>query len=214
MKKITEIYKDYKIMPMLAIHQMRVAGVAMQICDSLDIEIDKESIVRACLLHDMGNIIKFKLDKSPEWNEPEGTEYWEKIKYDYILKYGNNEHHASIEIARELGLSTYIQELVNCVDSSSVEVIKMDNDFCKKICIYVDNRVTPNGVVSAEEHSLEAKERYKDHPHAFDEEMRLFFNKNLFEIEKQIFSHTKIKPEDIDNESVSYYLEKLSDFSV
>lgn len=201
-------------MPMLAIHQMRVAGVAMQICETLDIEVDKESIVKACLLHDMGNIIKSQLDKFPNWNEPEGTEYWQRVKNDYILKYGNDEHVASMEIAKELGSSSYVLDLIDCIDSVSIDKIATDNDFCKKICMYSDGRVTPHGVVSAEERIREAKERYKDHPHAFNEEGRLFFMKNLFEIENQIFSHSNIKPEDINDESVAPYLEKLQDFSI
>ena len=214
MKKITEIYKEYKIMPMLAIHQMRVAAVAMQICESFNIEIDKESIVKACLLHDMGNIIKFKLEHKPEWNEPEGTLYWEKVKYDFILKYGNNEHHASLKIAKELGLSICIYDLINCIDASVAEKIVTENDFNKKICAYVDNRVSPYGVVSIEEHSLDSHKRYINHPHAFSEESRLFFNKNLYLIEKQIFSHTKIKSEEINDESVKKYLEKLQNIEI
>lgn len=195
-------------------HQMRVAGVAMQICDTFDIDIDKDSIVKACLLHDMGNIIKFNLNSFPEWNDPEGLDYWENVKNDYILRYGPNEHYASLEIAKELGVSSYICDLVNCVDSSTIEVLVINDDFAKKICMYSDGRVTPHGVVSIEDRSREAKERYKDHPHSFDEERRLFFNKNLFEIEKQIFSHTKINPEDINDESIENYLEKLQNVSI
>jgi hypothetical protein len=214
MKKIEDIYKDYKIMPNLALHQYRVSAVAIQICDSLDVEINKENIVKACIFHDMGNIIKFNLNHFPEWNNPEGTEYWQSVKSDYISKYGNNEHKASLQIAKELGLSSDILGLIDCVDSSSVEIIRIEDDFAKKICIYSDNRVTPHGVVSAEDHSLEAKERYKDHPHAFDEESRQFFNKNLNLIEEQIFSHSNIKPEDINDSSIEKYLGELQDFSI
>ncbi len=212
MNNIKDIYKKYKIMPNLQLHQIRVAAVAAQICDSLSIEVDKESIITACLLHDMANIIKFNLNYFPELNEPEGLEYWQDVKNDYILRYGNDEHQASLMIARELGVSDYIYELIYCIDSSSVEIIAMEDDFGKKICIYADNRVTPHGIVSAEERSLEAKERYKDHPHAFNEEGRSFFMNNLFSIEKQIFSHTDIKSESINDESVSKYLEKLESF--
>ena len=201
-------------MPNLAMHQMRVAAVAMQICESLDIEIDTESVAKACLLHDMGNIIKFNLNHFPEWNKPEGLEYWQEVKDNYIKKYGENEHKASLLIGKELGVSPRIFDLINCVDAMYIESITLEDDICKKICIYADNRVTPHGVVSAEEHSLEVKERYKNHPHSFDEEDRISFNKNLFLIEKQIFSHSKIKPEDVNDESVKNYLEKLQDFSI
>ena len=201
-------------MPNLVMHQIRVAAVAMQICESLDIEIEKENIIRACLLHDMGNIIKFQLDLFPEWNNPEGTEYWQIIKNEYISKYGKNEHQASLLIALELGVIDRIKDLVYCVDSASVEKIAQGNDFSEKICMYADGRVTPHGVVSINERTLEAKERYKNHPNKFDEESRFHFNKNLNSIEKQIFSHTKIKPEDITDDSIKDYLEKLKNFSI
>jgi putative nucleotidyltransferase with HDIG domain len=214
MKNIKEIYKEYKIMPNLVQHQVRVAAVAMQICESIDLEVEKENIIKACLLHDMGNIIKFKLDQFPDFLSPEGLEYWEKVKYDYILKYGNSEHQASRDIATELGVSDKIIELLDCIDSTSVEIIKMEDDFTKKICIYADNRVTPFGIVSIEERSLEAKERYKNHPHAFNEEKRIFFIQNMNLIENQIFSHCKIKSEDIDDESIKKYLDLIIDYSI
>ena len=66
MKNITDIYEKYKIMPLLAMHQIRVAAVAMMICDSLSVPIDKDSVIKACLLHDIGNIIKFDLNHFPE----------------------------------------------------------------------------------------------------------------------------------------------------
>lgn len=214
MKNIIEIYKEYKIMPNLVMHQLRVAAVAMEICESLDVEIDTNSVVRACLLHDMGNIIKFNLDRFPEWNKPEGTEYWQKVKDEYVEKYGKNEHKATILIGEELGLSQRILELIDCVDSLHIETITLGSDICKKICLYSDNRVTPHGVVSSEERSLEAKERYKDHSHSFSEESRLHFNKKLDLIENDIFSHSNIKPEDINDESIKNYLEKLQSISI
>lgn len=214
MKNIIEIYKEYKITPFLMKHQMRVAAVAMEICESLNIEIEEESIVKACLLHDMGNVIKFNLALFPEENEPEGIEYWQKVKDEYIEKYGKSEHKATTLIGEELGVSQRILELINSVDSSAVEILAMNDDFNKKICMYADGRVTPHGVVSIEERSREAKERYKDHPHTFDEESRLHFNKNLYLMEKQIFSHSSIKPEDINDESIKNYLEKLQSISI
>ena len=201
-------------MSMLAMHQMRVAAVAFMICESLNIEIDKESVLKACLLHDMGNIIKFNLANSTEWNKPEGTEYWQKVKDKYVSKYGSNEHNASLAIVLEIGMTIRIHDLVDCIDSSIAEKIVKEDDFEKKICAYVDNRVSPFGVVSAEEHSLNAKERYKDHPHAFSEESRVSFMKNLYLIENQIFSYSNIKPSDINDESIKNYLEKLQDFSI
>lgn len=201
-------------MPCLQMHQLRTAAVADIICDSMLVNIDRDNIIAACLLHDIGNIIKFNLKYFPEFNEPEGLNYWEKVKYDFINKYGNNEDEATLKIAKELDVSDRIYGLIASVDSSAVEIISMDDDFGQKICIYADNRVTPYKIVSLEDRSLEAKERYKNHPHSFDEEKRKFFIENMKKIENQIFSMCKINPEDINDESIKKYLEKLSDFSM
>jgi len=214
MKNITDIYEKYKIMPLLAMHQIRVAAVAMMICDSLSVPIDKDSVIKACLLHDIGNIIKFDLNHFPETNEPQGIGYWEQVKNEYINKYGNDEHFASVKIAEELHASQFIVELIASVDSSFVIEIKNSDDLAKKICNYADQRVTPHGITSIRERNLEAKERYKNHPRAFDDESSNLFIFNMEEIEKQIFSLSNIKPEDINDESARDYIEKLKNFEI
>lgn len=214
MKKIKDIYKEYKVMPMLALHQLRVASVALQICDSLSIEVDKESLTKACLLHDIANIIKFNLNYFPEHNEPEGIDYWQKVKDECIKKYGNNEHNASVEIVRELGLSDYIAHLVDIIEPEYVVKVNNGKDLGEKIGIYADNRVTPHGVFSIEERNLEAKKRYENHPHSFGDKEREFFMKNMSSIEEQIFSYSNIKPEDINDESIMKYLEILKNYSL
>src|SRR3989339_85210 len=134
MKKIVEIYKEYKIMPMLAMHQIRVAGVASMICDSLSIKTEKDDIVRACIFHDMGNIVKFNLNHFPKENEPEGIDYWQKVKEDYILKYDSNDHLANLAVARELGVSSRVYDLIDCIDVRMAESILLGDDWGKKIC--------------------------------------------------------------------------------
>ena len=87
MRTVQQIYNEYRLMPTLQLHQLRVAGVAKIIADSFNGEIDKESIVLACLFHDMGNIIKFDLKNFPEYNQPEGIEYWQKVQSEFLEKY-------------------------------------------------------------------------------------------------------------------------------
>jgi len=214
MKKITEIYQEYNIMPILAIHQIRVASVALIICDNLKLKIDKDAVVKACLFHDIANIIKFNLDYFPEYNKPQGRDYWQGIKDEYISKYGDDEHKASVEIVKNIGLSEYIVHLVDTIDSGFIEKARNTNDFAEKICIYADNRVTPHGIVSIEERSLEAKKRYENHPHSFGEDERNFFMDNLREVEKQIFSECSIGPSDVNDENIKIYIEELKDILV
>jgi len=214
MKKIIDIYEEYKIMPGLQMHQLRVAAIAFQICDSLDIDVDKESILTACLLHDMGNIIKFHLDYFPEFSKPEGLEYWQRVQEDYIDKYGKNEHSANVAISKELGVLSHVTELIDSTDPSFIQKTKDSLNFEEKICIYADERVTPHGIVSVDERSEDAKKRYANHPNAFDEHARTSFVSIVKDIEKQIFLYSKIKPEDINDESTVAYIKKLKFFVI
>lgn len=100
---IQDAYVKYQIPPKLQMHQYRVAGVALGIAESISVaKVDTENIVRACLLHDMGNIIKFNMSLFPEFFEPEGIDFWRKVKRSFIKKYGPDEHVATMEIAREI----------------------------------------------------------------------------------------------------------------
>ena len=101
MKKITDIYKKYNLMQNLVEHQLRVTAVAEMICETLDVPVDKDLVVRVCLLHDMGNIIKSDLNYFPEFVKPEGLEYWQKVKDEFIEKHGNEEHFATEKICKE-----------------------------------------------------------------------------------------------------------------
>ena len=62
-RKISEIYAEYKIMPNLQMHMYRVAAVASLIYDNFNEPLNKEEIITACLLHDMGNIITNLVNK-------------------------------------------------------------------------------------------------------------------------------------------------------
>jgi hypothetical protein len=210
MKPILEIYKEYNIISRLRDHQLRVAGVAGFICDHLQEPVNKEEIVTACLLHDMGNILKFNLDAElfPGQFEPQGKEYWVGIKNQYREKYGQDEHHASIMIAKELGVSARVAELIGCIGfvqgKGNAETDNMD----QKICAYADMRVSPWGVVTLQERFDDLRKRYGQKRHdgkqdAVPSEEVLLFEKALINIEQQIFARCSIGAVDITNESVA-----------
>lgn len=201
-------------MPNLRLHQLRVAAVASLILDSLSIEINKKDIISACLLHDMGNIIKFRLDYFPDFNQPEGMQYWQSVQNDYISKYGKDEHLATVLIAKELSVNTDVVSLIDSVEPSLIEQNRLTTDFGKKISIYADNRVSPHQIVSIAERNREALNRYKDHPHSFNEESRVYFSHHLEEIERQIFALSSLRPLQITDETVETRVELLKSFSV
>ena len=84
-------------MPNLQEHMLRVAAVASLVCDNFNEPLPKDDIITACLLHDMGNIIKSDLQYFPEFIKPEGLDYWQKVKDEYIEKYSRDEHKATIQ---------------------------------------------------------------------------------------------------------------------
>jgi len=209
---IEHIYKKYKIMPNLQEHMLRTAAVASLICDNFDGPLPKEDIITACLLHDMGNILKFKLDIFPEFNEPESLEYWQNVQKEYKEKYGDGEHVATIKIARELQVYDKVIELINSISFSGIQKYVSGEDFSKKIPEYCDDRVDPFGIVSLEERFIDARKRYIHLDRNASE--RDAFENAVKQMEKQIFTKCKIKPEDINNESVAPIISELKNFII
>ena len=213
-KRILDIYDEYKIMPSLQAHMLRVAAVASLICDNFTEPLSKEEIISTCLLHDMGNILKFKWDSLPDFFEPEGVLYWQNIQNEYREKYGDNEHEATVKIMERLGLPP---RLILLADRNRFSLIchhRDDSDIYIKIIHYADGRVDPHGIVSYEERMNEGRKRYQNHQDSMEDEKRQKLVDCGKEIEKQIFSKCRIKPEDITNEAVAPIIEELKNFVV
>jgi len=215
MRKITEIYTEYKIPPNLQRHMLWVAAIATIICDNFEEPLPKEDIVTACLLHDMGNIVKYELGYFPEFMEPQGLAYWQNVQNEFREKYSADEHKITFLIAKELGLSDRIVELASGNGFQLLCMCRDSEDIPMKMMHYCDNRVGPYGILSYDERMEEAKNRYKNRKdNNLTEEERQKFVACGRDIEKQIFAKCKIKPEDINDETVKPIIEKLKDFVI
>jgi predicted HD phosphohydrolase len=207
---ITEIYQRYRIMPQLQLHQLRVAAVAQQLCESLNQPADTAGVTQACLIHDMGNIIKFNLTYYPDTVQPEGLDYWEDVKADMIRHYGPDEHAATLAIARELGVSDTIQTYLSTIGFSHVSTALHHGSLEQQICCYADQRVAPYGVVSIAERLEDGRKRYAGRRHStlntgnFDALAR-----DLAKLERQVFAHSTIIPAGITNDSTDPFIETL-----
>lgn len=192
---------------------MRVASVAWQICDLFAEKLDTEIVVQACLLHDMGNIIKSNFNVFPDFVKPEGVEYWEKIKSMFVEHYGNDDHNAHLQIAKELGVSDRVLNCIDAVGFKHWSKTYNEGDWYEKIVAYADSRVAPYGVVLLEERLEEANSRYPSVGFNGIDDREIVYN-FMREIEREIFSKCSLKPEDITDESIKPYLEKLKDFEI
>jgi hypothetical protein len=216
MAKISDVYKNYKISQSLQLHQLRVAAVAKQICDNLNSPVDTEVVVTACLLHDMGNILKFTFDSPDEWFEPEGKDYWRKVQQETAQKYDTwDEHQLSIIVAKELGVKFEVLTCIESIDFGRTIETLARPEIEPKICDYADLRVTPYGVVSLDERLEEGNKRYRNRPGKWlAEDVREKILQACHDNEDNLFASSKLKPEDITDKTTAPTVEQLKAYEI
>jgi hypothetical protein len=160
MSTISDIYTLYKVMPTLQMHMLRVAAVADIVCERAYVELPRRDIVAACLLHDMGNIIKFNLDKIPNGLDIGDVEYWKDVQRETLKLFGDDEHVATETIASEIGVSSEVMRILRGIGTSYAAHAFEGRDTPVLVATYADFRVTPTAVVSLEERIRDLLERY------------------------------------------------------
>jgi len=199
----------------LQAHQLRVAAVAKTICEKLENSIDSKSILTACLLHDMGNILKFDLNLFPQFLEPEGLEYWQKVKQEFEEKYGSDEYKANIAIAEEFKVKPKILDLISSIGFEKIEKYFLVKNLEKMICEYADCRVAPTGIVSLDERLFDLEKRYGSrHFGQKDKHMRQKYYDLERQSEKYIFEKIAMKPEEISEEALNDTIQELKLFKL
>lgn len=213
---IAHLYRTYDIMPTLQQHMFRVAAVAKYMCTHFNgPPIDTTLIVAACLLHDMGNILKFDLTRFPDFLEPKGLMYWEKVQDKFRERYGANEHVATELILEEIGVVSRVKELVQSIGFFQAQSNVENSDFEKKMCDYADTRVDPHGIVSLEDRLKDLHRRYiKLFPSQDDLKRRDHFAELMYQLEGQVFAHCTARPEEITNEALNGTITSLAHFVV
>jgi hypothetical protein len=217
MRTAREIYEEYKIMPNLQLHQLRVAAVGKLVCGSLTMPINTHDVLLACLFHDMGNIIKSDLTTFPDLIRPEEVEKWTRVKEDFIRRYGKRSHEANVAIAGELGLPDSVGKIIDSVSFSKMRENVAGSLYEIKIVEYADSRAGPYGILPLQERLEEARKRYlahKDPKEYYSEKGFRELEQHAFELEKQIFSRCSIKPEDINDAAVAPIIEQLWGYPV
>lgn len=216
MKTVQKIYEQYRIMPGLQLHQLRVAGVAKMMCDHFNEPIRADDVVLACLFHDMGNIVKSDLSLFPEFLKPEGRAHWEFVKAEYIRAYGGEQHSVNAAIAHEIGLPERIVKWYDVSGFSKLAGIVKSDSLELKVYQYADLRVGPHGVLSLESRLAEGRARYaaRRRPHYANDEAFAHLSAQARTLEKQLFAKINIAPEDITEEAVAPLIEELRKYEV
>ena len=215
-RTVQNIYETYRIMPALQMHQLRVAAVAQTLCNNFTRDVDTHPVVLACLFHDMGNIIKSDLDTFPEFLEPEGKAHWAMVKTDFIKRYGNEQHTATLKVVREFGLTEQARALIDSVAFSKLLGTRDGDSYEQKIVEYSDCRVGPHGVLSLDGRLLEARNRYAARRSDIPRDAEAFEThiQAAHDIEQQIFAEATIAPDDITEQSVQPLIGELRGYEV
>jgi hypothetical protein len=190
--------------------------VAKQVCDGHNAPVDAEVVVTACLLHDMGNILKFTFDSPDEWFEPEGKDYWRKVQREIAKQYDTwDEHKLSLIIAKELGVKPEVLVCIESIDFGKTLETLARPEIEPKICDYADLRVTPYGVVSLDERLEEGNKRYKDRPDKWlADDVREKILQACHDNEASLFASSKLKPEDITDKTTAPIVEQLKAYEI
>ena len=106
-RTIEQIYYVYHVPQLLQLHLLRVAAVARLIADNWDgPALDRQKLDRVLLLHDIGNIVKIDLNAPGSLSVHEDLQQYLADQQQYQQRFGQDDHLASREIAREIGLTS------------------------------------------------------------------------------------------------------------
>ncbi len=213
---IQDIYNRYNIPLNLQEHMIRVAAVGAILIDHWrdKNEVDRDIVITALLLHDMGNIIKFNLDNSP-FLKQEKIPFYKKIQDEYIKKYGPDEHKATEAIVKEIEVSDTVFKILEKRSKSSTHDALLSDNWNMKIRGYADLRIGPWGVLSLSKRFEDVLRRYAGTKHALADkkevEERYQWAK---ELEKQIQDKVTINLQKISDESIKPFLHTLSQYEI
>ncbi len=210
--QIKQIYEKYQIMPQLATHMLRVAGVGKLVLAGWQGEIDSDLVIRTLLLHDMGNITKF--DLSDQWQQKmHGTDptldlpYWRAVQQASWEKYGKDTHSTTQAIVAELGqqdvLTILEQEHSGYASADAKQILSQPN--AAQILAYCDVRVTPAGVVPMRVRIADLQARYG---------RALSWYDFLYALEESVRGKTTTHLDQINEASVEPFFEELLRYNV
>ena len=214
---INAIYDRFLIPPNLRLHMYRAGSVAEIVCDNWKgAKPNCDDAIAACLLHDIGNIVKFDLDNPASVEllgmDAKNLSRLKIVKQEAMAKYGDTDYKATHSMLEELGIAErviYIIDRMGDLLGGLEPGLEEDNELM--ICEYCDWRVSPKGIMTVED-------RFKDFAYrarmSSSKELRgrgIFVIAHLqhaLELERKLFAKTRTSPDRIDDKSIKPYLDK------
>ena len=213
--RIKNIYQKFGTPPNLQEHMMRVCGIVIFIKNHWkgDIKVDWSLANKVALLHDLGNFVKFDLNKYPKFlgKEQSNIDYWKKKQREVIGKYGSDDHEATRKMLEEIGVNQQTIEIIlNKSFGNSVET-RDSNNWILKILYYADLRTLPSGIGSLEERIADVRDRmpkYTTRPDFGD------LINACCDIEKQLQHCVNVSLSEINDKSITFDTKTMLDIEV
>lgn len=214
-----EVYEKYKILPNLQQHLLRVTSLADFVQSKWQGPgLNKKTLLKSTLLHDLGSIVKFNLD-NPEFygSEAKNIEYWREVKKETVERYGTtNEHQATESMCREIGVEDEVLYVISNCGFSNYEEIVTSNNWELKVCTHCDHRTSPDGIISLKERLEEVINRYTKEglQTSHTSEKADFLVSLALEVEKQIKQRVNYDLDKIDVGRIEINKEKFLDYEI
>lgn len=186
-------------------HMLRVASLAKIILDHWSGPVvDKEAIIQACVFHDITKPINFDLAKQAQFGMSK-TEIsnLDKLQRRLRTSYGDNEHHTTVKVCKEIGCSPTAVKIVNDLEWSYIPSLLSKKDLESLIPIYGDMRVGPKGILTLKQRLEDLKARTGESEH----------EQNGIQLENLLSSNVSIDLNEINDEQINKNFEELENLS-
>ena len=198
---VLDVYTRFKNPPNLQQHMLRVAKVGLFLNKHwTGSPIDNATLKKVLLLHDIGNIVKFDIDRYPQFlgeEELPRAAYWKSVQKEIINKYGADDHEVTEKMLKEININEQIVKTVVAMAYTNAVAIAQSDDWILKILLYADLRVSPTGVIPLRDRLDDVHRRlpkYKDRNDLYEAALA---------IEKQIQDQITISVTNITDQSVA-----------
>ncbi len=172
-----ELYQRYAIPHNLAQHMLSTAGLGKLICTNWqktalsDSTVDTQLVITTLLVHDLGNLVKFKLNntssllktKTLPQVQTQDLAYWQEKQQQMITKYGTDADAVNLKILQELGLSSAKKIMEFHTFEQLSALMSQPQYWAEKIVLYCDLRFTPFGLTTVKKRILDLQQRYRDY---------------------------------------------------
>lgn len=127
-------------------------------------KVDWDLTKKLALVHDLGNLVRFDLEKHSELlgEEQANIEYWKEKKEEMKVRYGSDDHEATFKMLTEIGISNEAIEAIGGKSFFNSGVIKDSPSWPLKLLFYADLRTLPFGIGTLRERADELVARRPD----------------------------------------------------